>query len=320
MTTDQHPIESVFGFQSTAEDVVSGVDLSGKTAVVTGGYSGLGLEITRALSAAGATVIVPARRPDAARAATADLAGIEVGPMDLADLASVRDFTSTITESGRPVHIVVGNAGVMASPERRLGPGWESQFAINHLGHFALINELMPSLIAADGARVVSVSSAGHHNSPVRWDDPQFDRGYDKWLAYGQSKTANALFALHLDTIGAPYGVRAFSLHPGKILTPLQRHLTTDEMVDLGWIHADGTGADPGFKSPQQGAATATWAATSTQLHGIGGIYCEDCNIADVVTEPLDEPVGVRDYACDSDQAARLWALSTDLLDAAVHI
>ncbi|ORI17326.1 oxidoreductase [Rhodococcus sp. 1168] len=320
MTIDQHPIESSFNFHSTAADVVADAELTGKTAVVTGGYSGLGLEITRALATSGATVIIPARRPDAARAATADLPRIEVGTMDLADLASVRAFADTVTSGSRPIDIVIGNAGVMASPELRLGQRWESQFAINHLGHFALANELMPALIAADGARLISVSSAGHHNSPIRWDDPQFDQGYDKWLAYGQSKTANALFALHLDRIGAPYGVRAFSLHPGKILTPLQRHLTTDEMIDFGWIHADGTGADPGFKTPQQGAATATWAATSKQLNDLGGLYCEDCNVAEVATEPLDEPTGVRDYACDSDQAARLWALSADLTEVAVQI
>lgn len=261
---------------------------------------------------AGCAVTVPAHHPAAAQAATASLDNVTIVALDLADLSGVQAFATSVVDAREPVHILINNAGVMATPERRIGPGWESQFAINHLGHFALVNHLLPAL-AAEGGRVVSVSSAGHHNSPIRWDDMQFTTGYDKWLAYGQSKTANALFAVHLDAVGAAHSVRAYSLHPGKILTPLQRHLTTDEMVGQGWIYPDGSLADPTFKTPAQGAATAVWAATSPQLETIGGVYCEDCNIAPIIEHPLADPYGVRDYACDPDNATRLWHISEQL-------
>lgn len=199
----------------------------------------------------------------------------------------------------------------MACPETRVGPGWEAQFATNHLGHFALTNLLWPLL--EGGARVVSVSSAGHHASPIRWDDVQFTHGYDKWLAYGQSKTANALFALHLDRIGRAYGIRAFSLHPGKIFTPLQRHLTKTEMTAEGWLDENGEPADPTFKTPAQGAATQVWAATSPMVDGLSGLYCEDCDIA-VRAEVASEPfVGVKAWASDGGEAERLWTLSAGL-------
>ncbi|MEU6171984.1 SDR family NAD(P)-dependent oxidoreductase [Streptantibioticus parmotrematis] len=310
--TPQHGIGSGFGADSTAAEVLDGVDLTGRLAVVTGGYSGLGLETTRALAAAGARVIVPARRPDAAREALAGIDGVEVEQMDLSDLDSVRDFTARFLASGRDVHIVIDSAGIMACPETRIGPGWEAQFATNHLGHFALVNRLWPALKAGK-ARVVSVSSAGHHNSPIRWDDPWFERGYDKWEAYGQSKTANVLFAVHLDALGRDAGVRAFALHPGGILTPLQRHLSQEEMRERGWIDEKGEPVpDLGFKTPQQGAATQVWAATSSRLDGMGGVYCEDCDIAEPT--PAEGPrTGVRDYARDPEQAARLWELSARL-------
>jgi NAD(P)-dependent dehydrogenase (short-subunit alcohol dehydrogenase family) len=195
-----------------------------------------------------------------------------------------------------------------------VGPGWEAQFATNHLGHFALVNRLWPA-IAPGGARVVSVSSRGHHRSPIRWEDIHFEHGYDKWEAYGQAKTANVLFAVQLDTLGADAGVRAFSLHPGGILTPLQRHLDRDEMVKLGWIdeHGEPTPeAASSFKTPEQGAATEVWAATSPQLEGMGGVYCEDCDVAEVAPES-GERVGVKPWAIDPEQAARLWALSAEL-------
>jgi NAD(P)-dependent dehydrogenase (short-subunit alcohol dehydrogenase family) len=199
----------------------------------------------------------------------------------------------------------------MACPETRVGPGWEAQFATNHLGHFALVNRLWPA-IAVGGGRVVSVSSAGHRRSGIRWDDVQFEHGYDKWTAYGQAKTANILFALHLDALGERDGVRAFSLHPGGIITPLQRHLAKDEMVAFGWIDEDGNVVGKGFKSPEQGAATSAWAATSPQLDGLGGVYCEDCDVAEPAAD--DSPGrGVRRWATDPEQAARLWDLSAQL-------
>lgn len=308
--TPQHPLGSGFGARSTAHDVLRGIDLTGSLAVVTGGYSGLGLETTRALARAGARVIVPARRPATAEEALADVAGVEIEALDLADLDDVRAFADRVLASGRSIDILINNAAIMACPETRVGPGWEAQFAVNHLGHFALVNRLWPAL-AQGGARVVSVSSAGHHLSDIRWQDPWFEDGYDRWLAYGQAKTANVLFAVHLDALGQHAGVRAFSLHPGSILTPLQRHLTRQEMLDRGWIDEAGTPAES-FKTPEQGAATQVWAATSPHLSGLGGVYCEDCDIA----EPYDDVAragGVRDYATDPRQAGRLWALSAEL-------
>lgn len=302
MTNQQHKIGSGFGFHSTADDVLAGVDLSGKLAIVTGGYSGLGLATTRALAKAGAHVVVPARRPTQARAAV----DAEVDELDLSDQASVRAFADRFLASGRQVDIMINSAGVMAVPETRVGPGWELHFATNHLGHFTLVNLLRPALTA--DARVVSVSSSGHQASDIRWDDPHFALGYDKWQAYGQSKTANVLFAVHLNALG----VRSFALHPGRILTELARHVGHEERVTAGWIDEDGNIVDPLFKTPEQGAATQVWAATSPQLADLGGLYLEDCEVA----EPTDADTmesGVRDYAVDPESAARLWTLSAEL-------
>ncbi|MFE9768668.1 SDR family NAD(P)-dependent oxidoreductase [Streptomyces sp. NPDC005808] len=311
MTTAQHKIGSGFGARSTAADVLEGIDLSGKLAIVTGGYSGLGLETTRALTKVGAHVVVPARRPSTAREALDGIEGVEVDELDLGDLDSVRAFAEGFLSSGRTVDLVINNAGIMACPETRVGPGWEAQFATNHLGHYALVNRLWPA-IAPGGARVVSVSSGGHHNSAIRWDDVEFTTGYDKWEAYGQAKTANVLFAVQLDLLGRESGVRAFSLHPGGILTPLQRHLSQAEMMERGWIDEEGELLHPeAFKSPEQGAATQVWAATSPQLTGMGGVYCEDCDIAEPA--PAQERTGVKAYTIDPEQAARLWELSAEL-------
>ncbi|MCA8426231.1 SDR family NAD(P)-dependent oxidoreductase [Burkholderia seminalis] len=311
MTSRQHPLHSGFGAASTASDVLAGLDLRGKTAIVTGGHSGLGLETTRALAQAGAQVIVGARSADAARDATRGMAGVESAALDLADLASVAAFAAWFVDARRDVHIVINSAGVMACPETRVGDAWEAQIAVNHLGHYALVNRLWPALAHGHGARVVAVSSLGHRLSPIRWDDVQFAHGYDKWLAYAQSKTANALFAVQLDALGARFGVRAYSLHPGKIATPLQRHLTREEMMAQGWVDEHGVPIDPNFKTPAQGAATQVWAATSPRLAEIGGVYCEDCDIA-VVTRGNEES-GVRPHAIDREDAERLWAWSAAL-------
>ncbi|AJZ85487.1 SDR family NAD(P)-dependent oxidoreductase [Streptomyces antimycoticus] len=310
--TPQHKIGSGFGARSTADDVLAGIDLTGRLALVTGGYSGIGVETTRALTKAGARVVVPARRVGAAQEGLAGIDGVEVDEVDLGDLDSVRAFAERFLASGRNLDIVIDSAGIMACPETRVGPGWEAQFATNHLGHFALVNRLWPA-IEAGGARVVSVSSTGHHASPIRWDDVHWRDGYDKWEAYGQAKTANVLFAVHLDRLGRERGVRAFSLHPGGILTPLQRHLPKQEMVERGWIDEDGDLLHPeAFKTPQQGAATQVWAATSPQLDGMGGVYLDDCDIAEPA--PADgSRVGVKEWATDPEQAARLWALSAEL-------
>ncbi|MEU8544220.1 oxidoreductase [Streptomyces sp. NPDC048717] len=310
-STEQQPLSSPFSAASTAEDVMAGLDLSGRSAVVTGGYSGLGLETTRALAAAGARVIVPARRPRIARAALADVEGCDVIPMDLADLDSVRAAAARISGSLARLDLFMAVAGIMATPERRVGPGWESQLTANHLGHFTLACELYPLLAAADGARVVVNSSAGHTLTDFRWHDPHFRTGYDKWLAYGQSKTANVLFAVQLDALGHGDGVRAFALHPGKIITGLQREMTLQEQIDRGWVdeHGNVIGAD--LKTPCQGAATGLWAATSSLLDDRGGVYLEDCDVVGVsaLDAPMDDG-GVRAYAIDPDAAARLWDLS----------
>jgi NAD(P)-dependent dehydrogenase (short-subunit alcohol dehydrogenase family) len=309
--TDQHKIGSGFGFTSTAAEVVDGIDLTGKLAVVTGGYSGIGIETTKALAGAGAFVVVPARRTDTAATALAGLSNVEIAELDLGDLGSVARFSEAFLASGRRIDIVINNAGVMACPETRVGPGWEAQFATNHLGHFALVNRLWRAL--SPGARVVAVSSAAHRHTAMRWDDVMFEQGYDKWKAYGQSKTANALFALHLDALAKDQGVRAFSLHPGGILTPLQRHLPREEMIELGILDENGDEVPGRFKTPEQGAATQVWAATSPQLSDLGGLYLEDCDVAGLRESNEMTAKGVYPYAVDPDEAARLWALSADL-------
>jgi NAD(P)-dependent dehydrogenase (short-subunit alcohol dehydrogenase family) len=304
----QFPVHSGFDAATTAADVLEGRDLSHLTAIVTGGHSGLGLETTRALSSAGARVIVASRDPETARANVDGLGNVEVRRLDLSDLASVRDFAGHILATGRHIDLLMANAGVMACPETRVGPSWEAQFATNHLGHYALVNLLWSAL--EGGARVVATSSAVHHMSGIRWDDMQFEHGYDKWLAYAQSKTANVLFAVHLDKLGQQAGVRAFSVSPGKIFTSLQRHLSQEEMVATGMLDASGDPADPTFKTAEQGAATQVWAATSAQMEGKGGLYCKDCDIAE-----LNETswAGVRAYAVDPEQAERLWTRSAQL-------
>ena len=310
--SDQHKIGSGFGFRSTAAEVVDGIDLTGKLAIVTGGYSGIGIETTKALAKAGAFVVVPARRAGPAAEALAGLSSVEVATLDLGDLTSVKDFADGFLASGRAIDIVINNAGIMACPETRVGPGWEAQFATNHLGHFALVNRLWPAL--RPGARVVAVSSAGHRHSAMRWNDMMFTHDdYDKWEAYGQSKTANSLFAVQLDLLARESGIRALSLHPGGIPTPLQRHLPEEEKVALGLITEDGIPILDRFKTPEQGAATQVWAATSPHLADLGGVYLEDCDVAGIRTSTEMTAKGVYPYAVDPDEAARLWSVSAEL-------
>jgi NAD(P)-dependent dehydrogenase (short-subunit alcohol dehydrogenase family) len=310
VTSAQQPVGSGYDRSTTVDDVLEGVDLTGRTALVTGGYSGIGLVTTRALAAAGATVVVPARRPEAAAAQLEGIDRVETLALDLGDLDSVASCAADLVASRRTLDIVITSAGIMATPETRVGAGWEAQLATNHLGHFALVNRLWP--VISEGARVVSVSSRGHHFSGMRWDDVQLERGYDKWLAYGQSKTANALFAVHLDAVAQTRGVRAFSVHPGAIMTPLLRHLSRDEQIASGTIDEAGNPINPRFKSPEAGAATQVWAATSSRLDGIGGVYLEDCEVAVPWTDD-QEFTGVKEWATDPDQAARLWELSAAL-------
>ena len=291
---------------------------------MTGGYSGIGLETARVLHAAGAQVVVPARNTARARAALAGLNGVEVESMDLIDPTSVDAFAATFLDSGRPLHLLVNNAGIMATPLARDARGFESQFATNHLGHFQLTSRLWPALVAAGGARVVTLSSRGHRFSPVIFDDLHFERReYAPFSAYGQSKTANSLFAVELDRRGRTEGVRAFAAHPGTIIdTDLIRHLDPEPLRAAGAVDADGRPVrDPEqqLKTIEQGAATTVWCATSPQLAERGGVYCENCDISPLVgTEDEDAwrnsgIPGVLSYAVDPDAAARLWEVSEQL-------
>jgi NAD(P)-dependent dehydrogenase (short-subunit alcohol dehydrogenase family) len=308
MTTPQTPIHSGYGAQTTARQAIGKRDLSGAMVVVTGGHAGIGLETTRVLADAGATVIVAARTPDQARAAVAGIARTELDALDLFDPASVDAFAARFLASGRPLHILVNNAGVMAPPLVRDARGFESQLATNHLGHFQLTARLWPALRRANGARVVSLSSRGHARSAVDFDDPHFQRrAYDKWQAYGQSKTANALFALALDARGQAHGVRALSVHPGAVMTELVRHLPDDELRAIrpaNWAAI--------YKTPEQGAATSVWCAASAQTEGLGGVYCEDVDVAQAVAADFPQSFGVRPWAMDAGLAERLWTKSEE--------
>lgn len=311
----QKPVESPFGRHSEPHEVLAGIDLTGRNAIVTGGYSGIGLETVRALAAAGAAVTVPARDTAKAHAALSGMTGdIRIAPMDLADIASVRRFALGYAADVTHLDLLINNAGVMACPETRVGPGWEMQFGTNHMGHFALADVLLPLLRRTQRARVVALSSTGHKLSGIRWDDPNWtDGSYDKWKAYGQSKTANALFAVALNARLADTGGMAFAVHPGGIFTPLQRHLPTEEMIALGWLNAQGEiaeGARAMFKTPAQGCTTTLWAATSPLLDGKGGVYCEDCNIAAVSIGETVRYRFVEPHAVDTDSAERLWSMS----------
>ena len=319
--TSQTPIGSGFGYRTTADEVLAAVDLSGQTAVVTGGASGIGLETTRALAAAGARVVVAARDEAAARETLAGLDKVEVACMDLADPTSIDRFADEYLGSRRPLHILVNNAGVMFTPFGRDGRGYETQFATNHLGHFQLALRLWPALRQADGARIVALSSRGHRFSPVDFKDPNFERrAYDRVLAYGQSKTANILFAVSADARGAKDGIRAFAVHPGRILsTKLTRHMSAEEVGAIPVLDQDGRPFDDPasfVKSSQQGAATSVWCAAGRQLDGEGGVYCEDCDVASMAP-PDSQGLGVRGYAVDGALADRLWLLSERLIGVA---
>lgn len=316
---DQHRIPSGIDPHTPATSLVDGVDLSGKTALVTGGYSGIGLETVRALASAGARVIVPARNRQKAESALASIPGqIEIADMDLADLSSVKQFTDELVSHGYPLHLLINNAGIMACPLSRTPQGWETQFGVNHMGHFALTLGLLPALRNALSSRVVCLSSTGHAICGVDFDDPNFEqRDYDKWQSYGQSKSANALFAVGLDAREKQNGIRAFAVHPGGIMTDLQRHLDVEEMARLGWLNEDGTiseRAKASFKTPAAGASTSIFAATSPLLEDKGGVYCEDSDVANVATEDSPRYRDIRPYAIDTENADKLWDLSLSLL------
>jgi NAD(P)-dependent dehydrogenase (short-subunit alcohol dehydrogenase family) len=314
-------ITTPFTAGTTAREVVEGLDLTGTRVAVTGGASGIGVETARALVAAGADVTIAARNLEQAEEVRVDIAGstdsgtVRVAYLDLQKRDTLQAFAD---DWQGPLDVLIDNAGVMATPETRTPEGWELQFSNNHLGHFALANALRGALIAgaeASGSpsRIVSLSSTGHHMSPVVFDDVMFERrAYDPWAAYGQSKTANSLFAVGVTSRWADDGVLANAVHPGGIITPLQRHLPKQEMIDRGWITADGT-PNPAFKTTEQGAATSVFAAAHPLVEGVGARYFEDVAEAEPFRD--DAPGrGVKDYALDPEQAERLWALSERLL------
>jgi NAD(P)-dependent dehydrogenase (short-subunit alcohol dehydrogenase family) len=311
--TASAPITTPFHAESAAAEVVDGIDLTGRRAIVTGGASGIGIETARALAGAGAEVTLAVRNLEAGQHTAEDVTAttgnkqVRVAPLDLADQASVASF---VAAWDGPLHILVNNAGVMASPEMRTPQGWELQFATNHLGHFALATGLHGALAAADGARVVSVSSSAHLRSPVVFDDIHFrQRAYEPWAAYGQSKTANVLFAVEATRRWAGDGITVNALMPGGIRTNLQRYVTDE---DLARLRAESGPAAPSWKTPEQGAATSLLVATSPLLEGVGGRYFEDCNEAG-----LNQPGtrrGVAAYALDPEAAERLWQVSVETL------
>ncbi len=312
-----------FGATSTTDEVLEGIDLSGKRALVTGVSAGLGVETARALAAYGAEVVGAARDLAKAQAATAvvraDAAnggGLELVPLDLASLDSVRACADALVEDGRGFDFVIANAGVMATPFGKTADGFETQFGTNHLGHFVLVNR-MASLMKP-GARLVNLSSAGHQISDVDLDDPNFERApYDAWGAYGRSKTANILFAVEFDRQHRASGLSATAVHPGAIRTELSRYLTAEARQELTEIMTQVglPGAKPiAYKSAPQGAATSVWAAAVAKADAVGGRYCEDCHVADVIDAPGFTFAGVRPYALNPECAKALWAKSEVLV------
>lgn len=327
MTNKQRPIGSGFTAASTADEVLRGIDLSGVNAVVTGGHVGLGLETTRALGKAGASVTVGSRNPDRAAPALAGIERGEIAQLDLLDPASIDAFAMGYG-GRRPLHILINNAGIMGGDLVRDARGYESQFATNHLGHFQLTLGLLPALRAAHGARVVNVSSGGHALSDIRWEDPHFTTEYDGMLAYGQSKTANVLFAVELDRRWAGEGIRGYAVHPGVAVgTNLAPWLTEDALRAMGVIDDSGRpiiDPDRELKTPQQAASTSVFAATNPLLVDIGGVYLKDNDIAPRNEPPSaitfgSEPItlsGIAPHAVDPNSAQRLWELSERLVKA----
>jgi NAD(P)-dependent dehydrogenase (short-subunit alcohol dehydrogenase family) len=306
-------ITTPFTAESTAAEVVAGINLSGRRVIVTGGASGIGIETARALAGAGAEVTLAVRNLAAGRRTAEDIVSttgnkwVFVSSLDLADRTSIASF---VAAWDGPLHILVNNAGVMASPEMRTPEGWEMQFATNHLGHFALATGLHRALAAADGARIASVSSSAHLRSPVVFDDIHFrERAYEPWAAYGQSKTANVLFAVEATKRWASEGITVNALMPGGIRTNLQRYVTDE---DLARLRAESGSAAPRWKTPEQGAATSVLVATSPLLEGVGGRYFEDCNEAGP-NQPGTR-VGVAAYALDPEAAAQLWQVTVQTL------
>ena len=304
-----------FGAETTTDEVLEGVDLTGKRILITGASAGLGVETARALTAHGAKVVGAARDLDKARKATAHIPGIELVELDLASLASVRKAADALNADGRKFDVIIANAGVMACPKGTTADGFETQFGTNHLGHFVFVNRIAGLL--KDGGRLVNLSSRGHRLSDVNLDDPNFETTpYTEFGAYGRSKTANVLFAVEFDRRHKTRGVRATALHPGGIQTELGRHMTPEVLKTL--LDSIAANSPPGapefrYKTIPQGAATSVWAAVVAPADAVGGHYCEDCHVAEIVeNESFGD--GVRAYAVDPDHAKALWAKSEEMV------
>ncbi|MBY6216782.1 SDR family NAD(P)-dependent oxidoreductase [Qipengyuania aquimaris] len=313
---------SEFGFSSTTDEVLEGKNLSGRTALITGGYSGLGQETARAMAAKGAHVIISGRdatKLSAAADALVEETGARIDTLvcDLASLDSVRKAAAEANDRFDKIDLLINNAGVMACEEAKTADGFEMQFGTNHIGHFLLTNLLMPLVEQGESPRIVNLSSRGHHISPVDFDDIHFERrDYDKWVSYGQSKTANVLFAVGLEKRLGDKGIHSYSLHPGGIHTNLGRHMSEEDIQNLTERlrkTAEESGQEPTpFKTIPQGAATTCWVATADELQGAGGLYCEDCHVANEDDEDLMG--GVRSYAIDEGNAERLWQVSEEMV------
>lgn len=301
-----------YGFDTTTDEVIDGVDLTGTIAVVTGASAGIGVETARVLAAAGARVVLAARNAERTEAAAESIrervpgAALEVGSLDLTSLDSVRAFAAWYLDAHEELQLLVNNAGVMFTPFEHTAEGFEMQFGTNHVGHFLLTCLLVPALLAGAPSRVVNLSSGGHVASDIVWDDPNFERReYDKFAAYGQSKTANILFSVELDRRLADRGVHAYAVHPGMIATELGRYMTREDMAALQERAKRSPGGGmPPRKSTEQGAATTVWAATDPALDGQGGTYLADCQVTDQHAPWARDPRG----------AERLWALSEKLV------
>ncbi|MES2274941.1 MAG: SDR family NAD(P)-dependent oxidoreductase [Bacteroidota bacterium] len=322
----QKPIQSGFGPTSTVNDVIAGKNLTGKIAIVTGGYAGIGLETVKTLVTAGAQVIVPARNTRKAAFNLMGINNITIMPMELTDPASINAFADQFLSGNKRLDILINNAGIMWVPLERDARGYESQLSTNHLGHFLLTARLWPALQESGNARVINISSYGHQFAPFNFDDPNFlNRDYETLQAYGQSKTANNLFTVALDHRGKTSNVRAFSVHPGSVIgTDLGRVAPIELFKQMG-THDDDGNLKPEvaakLKNVKQGAATSVWCATSPQLNGIGGVYCENADIAELdegnIDQHYDDPLslrGVKPYSLNAENARRLWTLSEEML------
>src|SRR5262245_7473982 len=314
------PAPRRFDWQTTTDQVLEGVDLTGKVAIVTGASGGLGAETARALAARGAAVTLAARDTKKAEQVAATIRGahpsarVDVRSLALDRPDSVRAFAKGWLAENRALNLLLNNAGVMACPLARTPEGWEQQFATNHLGHFLLTGLLAPALRAAGGARVANTSSGGHRFSPVVFEDIHFERRpYDKWASYGQAKSANVLHAVALDRRLVSAGVRAFGVHPGMIITELGRHLVKEDIEMMQSRAKDRASAGlPSWKTPPQGAATQCWAVTAPELAGRGALYLEDCQISG--TQPPAGSIGAEAWALDPEAAERLWSVSEETL------